>query len=202
MMKKGLKKIFGIIILIIIILVFARITLLFFGFDDGFCLKTEDCGGYDIINGLGGYNCKFLLCKYERFYPELQIHADVVEPIKVDAVEKTVKAGGKSTLKLNIYNDGTFEETDKVTIKITECSDANGTKLNITIPSTSISSISPPQNIPVATDMLYSAIIKVGPEVRIQTYVCDLVAGKYDETGRFIDFNQSISRQIYITVIK
>ena len=57
---------------------------------------------------------------------ELEFHADSMNPVKFDVKEVVVKRGTTQSVKVSVYNAGTFAEDKKVGLKISECVDAAG----------------------------------------------------------------------------
>jgi hypothetical protein len=57
---------------------------------------------------------------------ELEFHADSMNPVKFDVKEVVVKRGATQSVKVSVYNAGTFAEGKKVGLKITECVDSAG----------------------------------------------------------------------------
>jgi hypothetical protein len=57
---------------------------------------------------------------------ELEFHADSMNPVKFDVKEVVVKRGDTQSVKVSVYNAGTFAEGNKVGLKITECVDSDG----------------------------------------------------------------------------
>jgi hypothetical protein len=57
---------------------------------------------------------------------ELEFHADSMNPVKFDVKEVVVKRGTTQSVKVSVYNAGTFAEGNKIALKIAECVDSAG----------------------------------------------------------------------------